>query len=31
MTAFGTLLQLHGYDGEYPYAAWGEDEQTRRS
>jgi hypothetical protein len=24
MTAFGTLLQLHGYDGEYPYAAWGE-------
>lgn len=24
MTAFGTLLQLHGNEGEYPYAAWGE-------
>ena len=24
MTAFGTLLQLHGDQGEYPYAAWGE-------
>lgn len=24
MTAFGTLLQLHGTQGEYPYAAWGE-------
>ena len=23
MTAFGTLLQLHGNQGEYPYAAWG--------
>jgi hypothetical protein len=26
MTAFGTLLQLHGHQGEYPYAAWGESE-----
>jgi hypothetical protein len=24
MTAFGALLQLHGDQGEYPYAAWGE-------
>jgi len=24
MTAFGTLLQLHGEQDEYPYAAWGE-------
>jgi hypothetical protein len=24
MSAFGTLLQLHGNQGEYPYAAWGE-------
>lgn len=24
MTAFGTLLQLHGNHGEYPYAGWGE-------
>jgi hypothetical protein len=24
MTAFGTLLRLHGNQGEYPYAAWGE-------
>jgi hypothetical protein len=24
MTAFGTLLELHGNKGEYPYAAWGE-------
>lgn len=24
MTAFGTLLQLHGTQGKYPYAAWGE-------
>ncbi len=24
MTAFGTLLQLHGTQGEYPYAAWSE-------
>ena len=24
MTAFGTLLNLHGGKGEYPYAAWGE-------
>lgn len=24
MAAFGTLLQLHGTRGEYPYAAWGE-------
>ena len=24
MTAFGTLLQLHGDRGEYPYAGWGE-------
>ncbi len=24
MTAFGTLLQLHGDQGEYPFAAWGE-------
>lgn len=24
MTAFGTLLQLHGNHGEYPYAAWSE-------
>lgn len=24
MTAFGTLLQLHGTQGEYPYTAWGE-------
>jgi hypothetical protein len=23
MTAFGTLLQLHGNYGEYPFAAWG--------
>jgi hypothetical protein len=23
MTALGTLLQLHGAHGEYPYAAWG--------
>jgi hypothetical protein len=23
MTAFGTLLQLHGNQDEYPYAAWG--------
>ena len=22
MTAFGTLLQLHGFPGDYPYAAW---------
>jgi hypothetical protein len=27
MTAFGTLLQLHGSHGSYPYAAWG-DSQT---
>jgi len=26
MTAFGTLLQLHGGPGDYPYAAWGEGE-----
>ena len=24
MTAFGTLLQLHGDAGPYPYAAWAE-------
>lgn len=24
MTAFGTLLELHGGQGKYPYAAWGE-------
>jgi hypothetical protein len=24
MTAFGTLLQLHGDQGEYPYATWGD-------
>jgi hypothetical protein len=24
MTAFGTLLQLHGGLGDYPYAAWGD-------
>jgi hypothetical protein len=24
MTVFGTLLQLHGTEGEYPYAVWGE-------
>ncbi|OAI51269.1 hypothetical protein AYO44_05050 [Planctomycetaceae bacterium SCGC AG-212-F19] len=24
MSAFGTLLQLHGDQGEYPYAGWGE-------
>jgi hypothetical protein len=24
MTAFGTLLQLHGHQGEYPYAGWGD-------
>jgi len=24
MTAFGSLLQLHGGPGMYPYAAWGE-------
>jgi len=24
MTAFGTLLQLHGNQGGYPFAAWGE-------
>jgi hypothetical protein len=24
MTAFGTLLQLHGDQGKYPFAAWGE-------
>jgi hypothetical protein len=24
MTAFGTLLQLHGGHGEYPYTAWGD-------
>jgi hypothetical protein len=27
MTAFGTLLQLHGNEGEYPYAAWGESDE----
>jgi len=27
MTAFGSLLQLHGASGEYPYAAWAEDER----
>lgn len=25
MTKFGTLLGLHGGDGDYPYAAWGGD------
>jgi hypothetical protein len=25
MTAFGTLLQLHGGPGDYPYAGWGSD------
>lgn len=29
MTAFGTLLQLHGDDGEYPFAAWGESATIR--
>jgi hypothetical protein len=24
MSAFGTLLQLHGSPGSYPYAAWGD-------
>ena len=24
MTAFGTMLRLHGDQGEYPFAAWGE-------
>src|SRR5262245_419715 len=24
MTAFGTMLELHGDQGEYPYSAWGE-------
>src|SRR5688572_28457980 len=24
MTAFGTLLQLHGGPGDYPYTAWGD-------
>jgi len=24
MSAFGTLLQLHGGTGSYPYAAWGD-------
>jgi hypothetical protein len=26
MAAFGNLLRLHGDQGEYPYAAWGEEE-----
>jgi hypothetical protein len=29
MTAFGTLLQLHGDDGEYPFAAWRESATIR--
>jgi hypothetical protein len=29
MTAFGTLLQLHGDKGEYPFAAWGESAKIR--
>jgi hypothetical protein len=29
MAAFGTLLQLHGAGGEYPYAAWGESKNVR--
>ncbi len=29
MTAFGTLLQLHGAEGEYPYADWAESKLIR--